>query len=281
MFATLSRAVALSNKWVLSEALRERLDEWVAQRPQQADIFGLQAHWVGFSLWFHRFLYEHYFRVDSSGIESVPANGPVIFTPNHGGTIPLDGIMLYQDILRRSQPIRLARPVADYFVPKLPFISAIFARVGVVAGSRANLDYLLQRGESLMLFPEGLPGIAKTYGERYTLQRWRPGHIELALNHRAAIVPVGIVGPDEQMPLLTKLESFKAFGVPYLPITATPWPLPVRYHIRYGEPVYPHEILSRSQQQDPAAIQSVATLLQGRVRQLIQQSLLERKGVFK
>ena len=279
MFATLNHCVSLSNRWLLPRRLQQRVNELMATRSNEPDLFGMQGSWVGFSLWFHRFLYDYYFRVQSSGIEHVPARGPVIFTPNHGGTIPLDGIMLYQDILRRCEPVRLARPVADYFVPKMPFVSAVFSRVGVVSGSRSNLEYLLQRGETLMIFPEGLPGIAKTYRDRYKLQDWRPGHIELAAKYRAAIVPVGIVGPDEQMPLLAKLQSFQFLGAPYIPITATPLPMPVRYHIRYGEAVYPHQTLG-CDPQDPRSIQAFAKLLRGKVMRLIEQGLSDRKGLF-
>ena len=38
--------------------------------------------------------------------------------------------------------------------------------------------------------------------------------------------------------MLAKLRRFRPFGAPYVPLPATPLPLPVRYHIRYGAPLH-------------------------------------------
>ena len=61
-----------------------------------------------------------------------------------------------------------------------------------------------------------------------------------AIRHGAPIVPAALVGAEEQMPQLTRLTGVRAFGLPYLPIPATPFPLPVRYHIAYGAPISVH-----------------------------------------
>ena len=96
-----------------------------------------------------------------------------------------------------------------------------------------------------MIFPEGTPGIGKPFSDRYQLQEWRVGHCELAIRYRAPVVPVGIVGAEEQMPQLARIPMPKASPVPYLPVPATPLPLPVRYHIHFGEPMHfqgsPHD----------------------------------------
>ena len=105
-------------------------------------------------------------------------------------------------------------------------MSVLFARCGVVGGSRGNAKALLEAGEMLMIFPEGTPGIGKPFSDRYQLQEWRQGHCELAIRHSAPVVPVGIIGPEEQMPQVGLIKGLKAFGVPHLPVPATPFPLP-------------------------------------------------------
>lgn len=242
------------------------------------DRFGAHKDWVAFSIALNSFLYEKYFRTQSFGVENIPLDGPVILTPNHGGTLPLDGMMLHQDVIRKTG--RLPRPIADFFVPKMPLVSMVYSRVGVVSGARGNVNHLLKNGEALVIFPEGLPGISKTYKDRYQLRHWRPGHIELAKKHKAAIVPVAIVGPDDQMPLLAKIESFKTLGAPYLPIPLTPFPLPVKYRIFYGEPVYPHlELGAVSSHFD--SVEGLAKFLKAKVQGMIDKGLHERQGVFK
>jgi hypothetical protein len=51
------------------------------------------------------------------------------------------------------------------------------------------------------------------------------------------VIPVAIVGAEESWPLVGKI-SIHWFGAPYIPIPAWPFPLPVRYHIEYGTPIY-------------------------------------------
>ena len=265
-------------KLVVDESATEKLT-LNTDHDSAYDRFGANKAWVGFSAKLCRFLYESYFRVESNGASKIPLKGPVIFTANHGGTIPLDGIMLYQDILKQTKGKRLARPIADFFVSKMPLISIAFSRVGVVPGARSNVDYLLSKGEALLIFPEGLPGISKTFNHRYQLQDWRPGHIELAQKHRAAILPVALEGPDDQMPLLHKFERIKILGAPYLPIPLTPVPLPVRYHIYYGDPIYPHKELDGSRGSFKNA-NELADHIKLTLQGMIDEGLAHRQGVF-
>ena len=64
---------------------------------------------------------------------------------------------------------RIVRPIADLFVAGFPLVNALFARLGVVSGTRANVRHLLADGELLAIFPEGVSGVAKPFRERYHL----------------------------------------------------------------------------------------------------------------
>ena len=109
------------------------------------------------------------FRVISKGAENIPEFGSAILAANHSGNIPIDAMMLWNDVLRQTEPPRVARGIADHFVPALPFIGTLFARAGMVGGSAGNVRSLLDKGELLMIFPEGVPGIIKPWEERYQL----------------------------------------------------------------------------------------------------------------
>ena len=107
------------------------------------DAFGANRDWVGIGLELTDFLHDRYFRVTASGQENLPSSGAAIVVANHSGTLAFDAMMLWANILRATHPARLPRAIADYFVPKLPFASTLFARVGVVGGSRDNARSLL------------------------------------------------------------------------------------------------------------------------------------------
>jgi 1-acyl-sn-glycerol-3-phosphate acyltransferase len=243
------------------------------------DRFGMHPDFVALADLVTTAAYERYFRVRSVGSENIPATGPGVVASNHSGTLPFDAMMLWADIYRKTSPPRAARAVADYFVSSLPLVGTAFARSGMVGGSRGNARALLESGELLMLFPEGTPGIGKPFRDRYQLQDWREGHCELAIRHRTPIIPVGIVGPEEQMPQIARLPGFGA--IPYIPVTATPFPLPVRYHIRYGAPIALHQRYSPAAADDPEVVRQVALEVKAAVQELINDGLRERDGVFK
>lgn len=239
------------------------------------DVFGMHPDWVAVGVWLTRFLHRVYFRVTAHGAEHLPQSGRAILAANHGGLLPLDGAMLYADVLAHTDPPRVARPIADHFVPALPFVGTLFARLGVVNGTRGNAARLLEDEQLLMIFPEGTRGIGKPRAERYRLQTWRVGHAELALRHRAPIVPVGLIGPDEQWPVAARLDWLHPFGAPFFPIPATLLPLPVHYHIHYGRP-----ILLEGDAGDPEAVAAGAERVRAAVASLIDEGLRLRRGVF-
>lgn len=242
------------------------------------DRFGMHPDFVALGECIGMPLYDNWFRVLSYGSEHIPRSGPAVIAANHSGTLPLDGAMLWVDVLRHTDPPRTARPIADYFVSTLPVVSTLFARCGVVGGSKGNARALLESGELLMIFPEGTPGIGKPWSERYKLQEWRQGHCELAIRHRAPVVPVGIVGAEEQMPQLARIKLGGA--IPYLPIPATLVPLPVRYHIHYGEPLRFDQEFKPDDADDPQIVGECARRVKEAVQTLLNRGLEQRKGIF-
>ena len=276
----IARALAHS---MLSQPLKEHLEQLHFRDAGHGyDAFGLHPDYVGFGLGLTRWPYEKYFRVISHGIENLPTEGSAVVAANHSGNIPIDAMMLWHDVLRQTNPARVARGIADHFVPSLPFIGTLFARGGMVGGSRGNARVLLEAGELLMIFPEGVPGIIKPWSQRYQLKKFRVGHAELAIRHGASIVPVGIIGAEEQLPsMLSSRRLGKYFGIEAVPIPMVPVPLPVRYRIYYGKPIPVHQEYPSSAADDPIVLKSVAKRVQNAVAELIERGLAERDGVFK
>lgn len=239
------------------------------------DVFGLHPPDLAAAVEAAAPLYERYFRVDSRGAEHIPARGPAILAANHSGVLPVDGAMLCLDVLRQTEPPRIPRAIADHFVPYLPIIGTWFARFGVVSGTPANVRFLLDQGELLAIWPEGVHGPAKAFSDRYRLQAWRTGFAQHAIRHRAPVVPVAIVGAEESWPLAGKLRGVHAFGAPYWPIPFVPLPLPTHYVIRYGTPI---EL--GGDPDEPSDVCAAASRVQQALQQLVDDTRMARRGVF-
>lgn len=194
--------------------------------------------------WFS--LLWRYFRVRVHGIENVPA-GRVLLVPNHGGQLPIDGILVGLAMVLEADPPRIVRGMVERWFPTLPFVSSLFTRCGQVVGDPANCAELLANDQPIMVFPEGVGGSGKLYAERYRLQRFGTGFVRLAMEAQAPIVPVAVIGSEETYPAIYNAKGLaKLMGAPYLPVTPF-WPLlgplgavplPVRIDLHFGEPIH-------------------------------------------
>ena len=163
----------------------------------------------------------------------------------------------------------------------MPWVGAMFSRVGVVSGTRGNFRHLLETGELVLVFPEGTPGIGKGFRKRYQLQQWRVGHAELALRHRAPVIPMALIGAEESWPQLARIDGFHLFGVPFMPLPLAPFPLPTHLHVYYGEPLVLHERYPPDEADDPEVAGAAAAEVKAAVAALIERGLREREGVFR
>ena len=69
-------------------------------------------------------LYKNYFRVETHGIEKVPA-GRVLLVANHAGQLPIDGAMIGVAMLLEANPPRAVRSMAEKWAPTLPYVSTV------------------------------------------------------------------------------------------------------------------------------------------------------------
>jgi len=240
------------------------------------DVFGLHPPTLRRTLALGGRLCDRYFRTRSHGAENIPADGPAILVANHGGALPIDAALVVLDVDRATG--RIVRPIADRFIPALPLISTWFARTGAVVGTRANVAHLLGRGELIAIWPEGAAGIAKPARDRYQMRTWQVGHAELAIRHRAPVIPVAILGSEEAWPVLGRIRAFHRFGAPFLPLPALPFPLPIRHAIHYGAPIALHDGLGPGAADDPCVIAHAASRVRLALAALLADARQTRAG---
>jgi 1-acyl-sn-glycerol-3-phosphate acyltransferase len=217
-----------------AEAWRESVD----------DPFGLDLEFRERAIPAVRFLYERYWRVEAMGLHNVPERGPVLYVANHSGALPFDGAMICMALYQHDR--RALRFLYDRFVANVAPVDAAYRRLGGVVATRENASELLKRGEHVLIFPEGVSGVAKPFSERYRLRSFSPGFARLALALDVPVVPVSVVGAEEIYPLVGRAETAgKMFGMPYLPITPFfpilglfgTLPLPTKWFIKFGKPM--------------------------------------------
>lgn len=266
--------------------LRRRLGRLQADLgPLGIDPFGFDPEAVAAFAGPVGWLYRHYFRVIARGVEHVP-DGRVLLVSNHSGQLPFDGLMIGAALILERDPPRVTRSMVERWVPRLPFVSVTMARLGQVVGTPENCRRLLEREEAILVFPEGVRGLSKPFRRRYRLARFGTGFLRLALQRSTPIVPVSVVGAEEQAPALANLERLgRAVGAPAFPITPTfPWlgpagllPLPTRYRIRFGPPLRFDGDGDEADEVIGAQVETVRAAIQAQ----IDQDLAERSGIFK
>ena len=150
------------------------------------------------------------YRPRVEGRANVPKTGPVIFASNHLSFI--DSIAI---------PVAAPRPV--HFLAKASYFEGtgfkgwaskeFFTAIGAIPVQRgagqAALDaldqqrLLLEQGKAVALYPEGTRSLD---GRLY---KGRTGVAFLALQTGAQVVPVGLIGTDDVMPVGAKRPSLK------------------------------------------------------------------------
>ncbi|OFX22656.1 MAG: glycerol acyltransferase [Anaeromyxobacter sp. RBG_16_69_14] len=260
--------------------MRERLEKLTPPRNEYGvDPYGLDLDYAVAAMAPFLWLYRKYFRVEVHGIEKVPAEGRALFIANHSGQLPFDAAMLGVALLVELDPPRYGRALVEKWVPTLPFVSSFYARLGQVVGTPENCRRLLAAEEALLVFPEGVRGLNKPFSERYKLQDFGHGFMRLALEAEAPIVPVGIVGAEEQAPAIANLPGLaRLLAMPALPITPTPLalPLPTRYHIHFGEPM----CFTGSADDEDAVLEDKVSEVKRAMQKLLDDGVRARKHIF-
>ncbi|MBX7220245.1 MAG: acyltransferase family protein [Blastocatellia bacterium] len=248
------------------------------------DPWGLNPLTARYGYTVFKWLYKYYWRVQVTGIENVPS-GRVLLIANHSGQIPIDGVMISVAMLLESSPPRITRAMVERWFTSMPVVGKFVARHGSIVGDPLNCERLLQKGEAILVFPEGIRGSGKVWRDRYKLMKFGLGFMRLAIATNTPIVPIGVIGGEEQAPSFVDFKPLaKMLGLPYFPITPTfPWlgalgviPYPTKYHIYFGKPLH---FRGAADDRDEV-IQRKVDVVKKSIRELIDRGLEERESIF-
>lgn len=271
---------------IAEELLGEELDARMARvkiHPNEAgvDPFGFDPRTARYALALAAFLHRYYFRTEVHGIEHVP-EGRCLVIANHSGQIPMDGLIIGTSLMLDAEPPVFPRSMVERWSAELPFVSVLFPRCGQVVGSPENARRLLENEEALVVFPEGSRGISKTFDKRYQLVDFGLGFMRLALETGTPIVPVAVIGGEEQLPSVANLRPLaRLLGMPAFPIIphvmlGLPVPLPTRYRLWFGEPLH----FDGDPDDDDAVIEQKVAVVKQTVQSMLHHGLKERRSIF-
>lgn len=187
--ADASPTSAPSSSKGLDRAQSKALREWAFATGDKAS-----------SLWVYRLLRRTvrstlfpFFRMKSEGAATLDLPGATILTPVHRSN--LDSVLLACLCERR---IRALGKESLFTVPVLKYFCAALGAIPVRRGQADRealtaAKTLLDRGESMIVFPEGGRQAGHDVGELFDGAAW------LAGKTKARVVPVGIVGTAEAL----------------------------------------------------------------------------------
>jgi 1-acyl-sn-glycerol-3-phosphate acyltransferase len=189
-------------------------------------------------------VYRSYFKVRVFGVENVE-NKPYIIASNHTGQIPLDGALITIAFAMDVYPPRVLRAMIERFMAQLPFVGDFTAQGGSILGDRGNCEFLIDHGESILVFPEGVRGISKNTPDFYKIRPFSQGFYRIALEKKTPILPVCVIGAEEMYPFVFHAKKLASMlHLPSLPLSLNVLPLPSPIDIYIGKEISIPENLS-------------------------------------
>jgi len=256
--------------------VRAHLAEACAQEDPPPERFGFHFDTAARLFLVTGFFHRRYFRVQCHGIESLPA-GPVMLIANHGShVLAWDGAMILTACLLDANPPRLVHGMGEHRLMELPVLGKAARRIGAVDGNRDVCQALLRAGGTVLAFPEGVKALARPFRERYCLRSFGHGFVHVALATGVPIVPVAVIGAEEEAPLLANPTWLaRLIGTPVAPLTPTVvFPLPVKYRLHFGAPIRLRGPAS------PETVARHAATVRATLQELVRQGLAMRRHVF-
>ena len=141
--------------------------------------------------------FKFYFAPQFYGLDELDVSRPAIYVSNHTILGVFDGYPFAIEMyLQKGLILRALADSNHWLIPG--WRDLIIERLGAVEASRENCHALMQRGDSILVFPGGTREICKKKGEEYIL-KWsdRRGFVRMAMQHGYDIIPVAAVGAEE------------------------------------------------------------------------------------
>jgi 1-acyl-sn-glycerol-3-phosphate acyltransferase len=255
----------------------------------ETDEWGFDPGFVQAVTPFIEFMYDTYWRVETTGIENVPEEGRAMLVSNHSGVLPWDSVMIAAAVYKEHPSQRLVRNLFATWFVSLPFLSALFVKLGQTLANEDNGIRLLEQEQLIAVYPEGTKGVGKLFKDRYRLARFgRGGFVRMAIKTGAMMIPVSVVGAEEIYISIAKSQFIAdLIKFPFFPISLR-WPLlgplafipfPTKWYIDFGEPI-PTDHYENDSENNLALVSELSDQVRNIIQEMLYKRLSKRKSIF-
>lgn len=192
-------------------------------------------------------------RIYVDGLDRLPRDGRFLLVANHT-TAGWPEIVMIPYFVHAELGVRVRGLATRQLADMRGLGRELMEAAGAVVGDPAIAADLMDRGETVLVFPGGGRDMLKFKGEEYRLfWEGRSGFARLAIAHDYPIVPVGLVGGDDVFHSMTerdgswerrtrgigeRLHGVRGVGVPLIRgMGPTLAPRPQRMYLRFGDPI--------------------------------------------
>ncbi len=264
---------------------RQRNNTGITPEPT-FDEFGMDENYIhSYGRWLFKFLSDYYWRIEVQGLDHVPREGPAVLVGMHRGFMPWDGVMVLHLLVQELE--RYPRFLTHPGLFKFPFISKFVTKLGGVVACQQSADRVLDQGELLGVFPEGVKGAFTLYRNAYKLKSFgRDSFVKLALQHRVPIVPFVTVGSAEILPVFAQIKSrrwIRYSDWPCIPVSTfpfVPFPLPSKWHTQFLPAIHLHERYPQEAAHDARIVKKISLEIKNTMQRAIDEMLQRRRSIF-
>ncbi|MBT4761345.1 MAG: acyltransferase family protein [Bdellovibrionaceae bacterium] len=221
-------------------------------------------------------LMDKYFRLDIEGLENIPKHDAALICPNHSGFAGFDAMVLTHEIFKNSHRIPRVMTHKLWFASR--FTATHASKMGYVEATTQNGLNELRNNHLLILFPEGEHGNFKATFEAYKLQEFKRGFVRMALKTGAPIIPTVVIGAEETNINLKKLDFGKFINNLILPLPFNIVPLPVKWKLKFLEPIYLNHPPSAANNAD--IVHEISMEVRQKLQDAIELEIENRPGIF-
>jgi len=229
--------------------------------------------------------FHSYWRIEATGLDHIPRQGRAVLVGTHRGFMPWDAIMALHIVVRETG--RIPRFLTHPGLFKVPFIDSFLTKLGGVNACQESAGELLEREALVGIYPEGVRGAFSLLRDAYRIQpSWRNTFVQIALRHRAPIIPFVNVGSANALPVFAQIYSRRWTRIsawPCIPVSSfplVPVPLPSKWRLRFLPPIQLDRQYHPDAVQDSALVSRIGLDVRNRMQAAINDLLRERGSVF-
>ena len=161
--------------------------------------------------------------------------------------------------------------------------SGVSAAMVADAESEITVEQELRLIRNVVAALPNADGLAIDVGLRYQLTDFGLGFMRLAMETKTPVVPIAVIGAEEQYVSVANLDrAARLMGMPAFPLLpqlVLPggfMPLPTKYRLYYGEPMY----FDGDADDEDAVIEEKVWLVRATIQSMLNRGLKARKTIF-